>query len=62
MKDLYNLTQGDKFLTVDLDGYESVEIVTCVDNGLWYKGLIDDIEIFESYEELESCYKYIIKL
>lgn len=60
--DTLSLTEGDTIVTIDWAGYESVEIVTCVDNGLWTKGILDDTEIFESWEELESCYKYIIKL
>lgn len=54
--------KDDVVLTVDLEGNEELIVVTCVDNGIWSKGYVDDTEIFETYDEINKDYRKWIKV
>ena len=55
--ELKELQEGDIVLTVDVEGNEELTIITRVEGGIYSKGYIDHIEIFETYEEIINEYR-----
>lgn len=53
---------NDIILTIDLEDHQDVVVITCIDNGIWSKGYLDDTEIFESFETILNEYNTWVKV